>query len=351
MKKIVLTSLFCLFSSPEVFAVSEIEISGEMDATASVWTLPTGERGNSAFGIPSLFLDLSVPLKRDDLLFVSLEGAEQTDGLTDRFEVGVREAYVDLVSPFQEIRALRFGLIPQTWLEAQYEDYGYRYLGRTSWMMLEKWNYQSFSDLGLSYMAQLPQNFGEWAVTLSNGEGGRHAENGSHKEMSLFVRFFKWSAWGLSFNYVRGNYDVYGEDIGVKERVQAQVSYGSEDRWRVTLEYLGTKDPADAISDFDMAEGVDVISLAGQVVRGQAGSLYAVFKTGPESELMLRYDYLDPVVGEDDKSLQMTLLALSYRLTEDVRVAVVVDHTTYGESFAPGVRDRSKFGLATQVLF
>lgn len=346
-----LGSLFCLFISSAALALSEIEISGEMDVTASVWTLPTGERGNSAFGIPSLFLDLSVPLKQDDLLFVSLEGAEQTDKLTDRFEVGVREAYVDLVSPFQAIRALRFGLIPQTWIEAQYEDYGYRYLGRTAWVMVEKWNYQSFSDLGMAYMSQLPHDFGEWAVTLSNGEGGRHAENGSHKEMSLFVRLFKWSPWGLSLNYVRGNYDVYGEDVGVKERIQAQVSYGSEDNWRVALEYLGTTDPADAISDFEMAEGVDVTALAGKAVRGQGGSLYAVFKTGPDAELMVRYDYLNPAVGEDDKSLQTALLALSYKVTEDIRAAVAVDHTTYGEEFAPGVRDRSKFELAAQVVF
>ncbi|UXR65223.1 hypothetical protein EZJ49_03035 [Bdellovibrio bacteriovorus] len=62
MKKIVLGSLFCTFACTQALALSEIEISGELDVTASVWTLPTGERGNSAFNVPSMFMDINVPL-------------------------------------------------------------------------------------------------------------------------------------------------------------------------------------------------------------------------------------------------------------------------------------------------
>lgn len=351
MKKIVLGSLFSVFVCSQAVALSEIEISGELDVTASVWTLPTGERGNSSFNVPSMFMDINVPLKDDNLLVLSFEGSEEKETSPNRFDVGLREAYLDVVSTFSGMKALRLGLIPQTWQEAQYQSSNYRFLGRTAWAITEKWKYLSYSDLGVSFMSELPHDYGEWAVSLSNGEGAEEEEKGPHKEAALFVRFFRWSPWSLSFNYVRGNYEVYGGSVGLKERVQALISYEEQGRWSVALEFLDSKDPADAISDFKMADGVDVTSLSGESVHGQGGSLYAVVHTGPKAEVMLRYDYLNAAVGEKGKDLQTGLLALGYQVTEDIKAAVAVDYTRYAEEFAPGVRDRSRVEFAAQVLF
>ncbi|WP_374028041.1 hypothetical protein ACES2J_04665 [Bdellovibrio bacteriovorus] len=351
MKKIVLGSLFSLFASTQALALSEIELTGELDATASVWNLPTGERGNSAFAVPSLFLGLHIPLQEDNLLVVTMEGSEQKDISPNRFDVGVREAYLDLVSVFEGMQALRAGLIPQTWQEAQYENYQYRFLGQTAWSMTEKWKYLSYSDLGVSFMSQLPHDYGEWALNLTNGEGAEEKEEGPHKEFTLFARFFKWSPWSLNLSYVRGSYDLYGADVGLKERIQGLLAYEREDEWMVALEYLATKDPADALRDYEMADGVDVTALSGQSVRGEGASLYAVVHTGPKAEILVRYDYLNPVVGEDGKDLQTAILALGYQVTDDIKAALAVDHTKYGEEFAPGARERSKLELAAQVLF
>lgn len=351
MKKIVLGSLFSLFVTTQVLALSEIELTGELNATASVWNLPTGERGNSAFEMPSLFLGLNVPLQDDNLLVLTLEGSEKKSASPSRFDVGVREAYLDLVSVFAGMQALRVGLIPQTWQEAQYENYQYRFLGPSAWSMTEKWKYHSYSDLGLSFMSQLPHDYGEWAMNLTNGEGAEEAEEGPHKEVTLFVRLFKWSPLTLSLGYVRGNYDLYGVDVGLKERIQGLLTYEVKDRWLLALEYLSTRDPADAIRDYSMVDGVEVTSLSGQAIRGEGASVYAVVHTGPKAEILVRYDYMNPVVGESGKELQTAILALGYQVTDDIKAALAVDHTKYGEDFAPGARERSKLELAAQVLF
>lgn len=349
MKKIVFGSLFFLLNSFPAMALSEMDISGELDVTASVWSLPTGERGNSSFNIPSLFLDVEAPLEAGNLLSVRLEGVERSSLTTQRFDVGVREAYLDVVSVFQGMKALRLGLIPQVWQEAQYQDYSYRFLGATAWAMTEKWKYLSYSDLGVSFMSQFA--LGEWAVSLVNGEGAQGEEEGPHKEASLFVRFMGWSSWGLSLGYVRGNYETYGADVALKERAQALLTYRSEGNWSMGLEYLHVQDPADALRDLNMVEGIDVTDLSGKAVRGQGASLHAVLHSGPKSEVLLRYDYLRPVVGEEKKDLQTAILALGYQVSEDIRAGLSVDHTRYGENFAPGARERSKLEFAAQVLF
>ncbi|WP_413944199.1 hypothetical protein [Bdellovibrio sp. HCB-162] len=351
MKKNILCSLFLLFASSHSWALSEIELTGELDATASVWNLPTGQRGNSAFGVPSLFLNLNAPLKDDNLMVLSFEGSEEKTSSAERFDVKVREAYLDVVSIFQGMYALRFGLIPQTWQEAQYETWTYRFLGQDAWAMTEKWKYQSYSDLGMSFMSELPQDMGEWAFTFSNGEGAEEKEGGPHKEASLFARLTMWAPWTVSLNYVRGNYDKYGEDVGLKERIQAMVTYEKADEWLAGLEYLAAKDPADALRDLKMAEGVDVTALSGEAVSGQAASFFTIIRTGPKAEVMLRYDYLNAVTGEDGKDLQTVIASLGYQVTEDIKAALAVDHTRYGSDFAPGARDRSKVELAAQVLF
>jgi len=338
-------------------ALSDIEVSGEADFAARVHILPTGDRGNSEFAMPTFLLNLDVPLKEANLLKVQLEGGEdkskdeETLGKdTARFGVEVREAYLDLVSLFENLKVLRLGLVPQPWQEAQYEDWEYRFLGRQGYVMTEKYKYLNYSDMGLSFMAELPKDLGEWAFSIMNGEGRNEEEVGPHKDFGLFVRF-EGTEWSLSLNYLRGSYDNYSEEIGLKERAQGMVLYKLEDQWLAGLEYLYSQDPANVITTLKMADGVDVTGLAGQAVRGQGASLFTQFATGPKAQIMLRYDYLLPVMGDSSKNLNSVVGALSYQVTDDVRSALSIDHTTYGEDYGVGVRESSSFELAAQVLF
>lgn len=350
MKKHSLLILFCIFVGSSAQALSEVELSGELNVNLALWNLPTGQRGNSAFQVPSLFVDLDAPLKDDNLLVLRFEGSEEQSTTNDRFNVKVREAYLDLVSVFRGMHAFRIGLIPQVWQEAQYESYGYRFLASEAWAITEKWNYLTPSDLGFSFMSELPADLGEYALTFSNGEGVREKEQGPHKEASLFGRFVFNENWRMHLGYVRGSYEKYGEDNGLKERVQALISYQSENAG-AGLELLFTQDPAEAFADYRLADGADLSALSGSAVRGQGASLFTTFKTGPLAELMLRYDYLNAASGEQGKDLKTALIALSYWVHSDIRMALMTDYTWYGDEFAPGVRDQSKIALSSQVLF
>lgn len=339
------------FVSMHAFALTDLELSGEADISAAVSQLPTGSRGNSAFSIPAFFLKMDAPLKEENSLVTTLEGSEEKIGAQERFNVRLREAYVDLVSIFAKPQALRFGLFPQPWQEAQYEIYPYRFLGKDAWTITEKWNYLNYSDLGFSYSSSLPSDIGDWAFSVSNGEGAYEKENGPHKEASLFARFYFAENWRLMANYLRGNYELYGEDINLKERIQAAVIFESKNVWTIGLEYLATQDPADSFEKLNMAEGVDLLAQTGQVVRGQGVSLFTVVSTGPKAEVMLRYDYLNAAIDVESKDLQTFLLSLGYQVSEDIKAALVVDYTKYGNDFSPGMRDRSKITLASQILF
>ncbi|MGZ3770801.1 MAG: hypothetical protein ACXVCP_17345 [Bdellovibrio sp.] len=350
MKKNIIYVILSFFVSLQASALTDIETTGEVDMAASVWNLPTGERGVSAFGVPSLFLNFGVPLKENNFLDITLEGSEQKLEGTDRFMVQVRHAYLDVVSPFENGQVLRLGLIPHPWQEAVYEFWPYRFLGRDAWTITEKWKYLNYSDMGLSYISELPQDFGEWSITLTNGEGINRKETGPHKDAFLFARFSFLNPWSLSLGYARGNYEAYGEHLGLKERIHALLVYEQKKSWTVGLEYLEAKDPADAI-DANMVEGVQVTSLLGQAVKGQGGSFFTIISTGPKAELMLRYDYMNAVTDVKGKDLHTIIASLGYQVSDDIKAALSADYTKYGDDYALGFRDRSKIELATQVLF
>ncbi|MFM6928698.1 MAG: hypothetical protein ACKOX6_09545 [Bdellovibrio sp.] len=352
MKKMTFMLLFLFFVSMQALALSDIEITGEADLNGVGFLLPSGQAGHTEFQVQSLLLDFNIPLKEGNLLYVSLEGAQKRTETGESFLVNTREAYLDLVNVFEGMHGLRLGLIPHSWLEAHYEDWDYRFLGHMGWSISEKWRYSSYSDLGVSFMSELPSSLGEWAISVVNGEGRDQDNAGPHKEGSLFFRFTTWAPWMVSLNYVHGTYEQYGADVAAKERIQVAVVYKPEEQnYKVGLELLDAHDPADAITDGKIADAVGVTGLTGQAVHGLGGSLYTVFSTGPKAEVMVRYDYLNAVVGDPDKTLQSGIVALGYQLTEDIKTALAVDHTLYGDNYGPGVRDTSKVELAAQVLF
>ncbi|WP_413575450.1 hypothetical protein ACLVWU_14040 [Bdellovibrio sp. HCB290] len=354
MKKSFLTVFLSVFVCGQAFALSDIEISGEADMNALVNLLPTGEAGESEFRVPSLLLNFSVPLKDDNLLYVSFEGAQKRndDANTESFIVNTREAYLNLVSIFEGAHGLRMGVIPQAWLESQYEDTNYRFLGETAWGITEKWKYQSYSDLGMSFMSELPAGLGEWSLTVVNGEGRKQDSAGPHKEGSLYFRFTNWTPFAISLQYIHGTYEQFGEDVAAKERIQTAFLYKPEDSVaRMGIELLDTHDPADAINENEMADGVDVTDMLGESVHGLGGSAYVVISTGPKAEVMIRYDYLDAVVDKDGRDMQTAIVSLAYQVSDDVKTALAVDRTWYAENYGKGIRDASKIELAAQVLF
>ncbi len=333
------------------WALTDIEISGEVSLAAQVYQLPTGQRGDSAFLVPSFVLGIEAPLKEGNLLVASFEGAEKRQSSTQEFDVYSRTVYLDVVSIFQGSQALRLGLVPRTWLASQYEDWSYRFLGETGKAMTEKYRYSSLADLGVVYMSQFSGQWGEWAFSLTNGEGAEKAETGPHKDFGFFWRSLLDSPWTFALSYTRGSYEGMDDSFSTKERIQGMVTYHKEDQWMVGLEVLDTHDPAEAVRDLKMAGEVDVTNWLGQSIHGRGASLFTEVSTGPLAKVMARYDFLQPAEGLSNKSMSSAFVGLSYQVTEDIRSAVVFDYSKYDDGYGLGVRDQSKLEFATQVLF
>jgi len=356
MKKLILilfagTLTGILISGPSCWALSELEVSGELDALGEIYLAPSSKSGQSAFSVPSFFLNFIAPLKDGNSLVATLEGTNRRDPTDHRFQVETRYVYLDLVSPFQDsLHALRLGLIPQPWHEAQYADWEYRFLGPTEWVMTEKFKYLSASDLGASFRSELPHDAGDWALTVLNGEGTAADELSPHKEASVLLRWTLWDPVIVTLNYIRGSYNQYASDIALKERIQAQVTYHHEDQWLAGVEFLDAHDPADVINDLGMADEVDVTALLGQSVHGQGASVFTQISTGPKAQIMFRYDYLNPVLGQK-MDINTWMAALSYQLTGDIRLALAGDYSKYGSQFGYDRQEQSKVEIATQVVF
>ena len=351
MKKIIILIFILNLFSIHSHALTDVEVSGEIDFSASAWNLPTGERGNSAYTVPTMFLNIEAPLQNDNLFFLRMDGSEEKTTATDRFALAVREAYLDVVSPFQTGKSLRLGLMPDPWIEAVYEAWPYRFLGETGWAITEKWKYMNFSDAGFTYRSAIPDTQGEWAITLVNGEGASEKEEGPRKDGSVFVRFVPIQKWVVALNYLYGAYEKYDADFNKKERYQALVSYDSGTSWQFGLEYFKAQDPADAVRVNKMAEEVSVVDLTGQSIVAQGASFYTIVDTGPLAETFLRFDYLQPVEGLPGREIKTAMTGVGYRFAEDIKLALSVDYTEYGKDFAPAERDRSKLQAAAQVLF
>lgn len=352
MKKVV------LFVFLSIFGVSgfaqNVEVGGEVNIHLSTWQLPTGQRGVTEFDISTLFFDVDALLAHDNVFHLRFEGRDQSQntstGEGDRFSIGVREAYLDLLNVLPGFRALRLGLVPQPWQEAQYQIWNYRFLGKNGWGITEKWGYLNYSDFGLTYMSRLPRNWGEFAFTLTNGEGVQNPGEGHQKEAAVFIKFFAGQPFSLSFNYVHGQYDLYGQGVNKKERIQTLLAYEGM-VWKWGLEAMLSQDPGNALRDLKMAEGVDVTDILDQNVTGQALSAFVVYNINEKSDVMTRFDYLNAATDLSGKTLKTFILAYGYQYSESLKFAVAGDYTQYDEGYGVGVRDASKLDLSVQVLF
>lgn len=352
MKKRMWALIFVILGSSYSYGVADMDISGEFNGTFQMGILPTSDRGQSSFLMPSLFVDFEAPLQEGNLLRLTLEGSEQGSSTVDsRFLMRVREAYVNIVHPFVGNQFLRLGLIPQIWQESQYEDVSYRFLGTEAWAITEKWGYLNYSDLGLTYFSEDYDGRYQWALSFSNGEGVREKETGPHKDAALFAQVNLCDVWKVSMNWVYGSYEKYGTQGSRKERQQMLVSYQPSELFQFGLELLRAEDPADAVQDYKMAESVDASGFLGQDVIAEGGSLFAVMGVGSSSEALLRYDYLNAVTSAKEKDLRTAMIAYVYRWTDDMKLALAFDQTQYGSQFRAGVRDRSKVEVATQIFF
>ncbi|MGZ3743070.1 MAG: hypothetical protein ACXWRE_12880 [Pseudobdellovibrionaceae bacterium] len=339
-----------LSSAEKSLAMSEISFSGELDAALTLKQLPTRDQGVTAFSLPYLKLDIEAPLKDNNEIFLELESAEYRDATSKRFDTQLKEAYLSLTSLFPPGGELRYGLIPDLYIEIQREQWDYDYWGVNSSLPLIKYKYTSWADLGGMYQGEFADDWGHWALSVTNGEGMQSDEIGPRKQAQIIIGLTKIAPFYAMFSYVYGGYDNFDDSFNKKTRLLAHLSYEFS-KGLLALEYYATQDPADAITAGAMAGGVDVSALHATSVEGQGATLLGRLGLNENTNLFLRADWLSPVKQEKEKNLKALSTGISYDSSEDIRWALAYEYTDYSNEFAASIRDQSQLVLATKVIF
>ena len=336
--------------SSSSYAVTEVGFSGELDVAFNFKQLPTRDQGVTAFSLPRLNLDIEAPLRDNNEIFLRLESSEYRDGTSKRFDTQLKEGYLSLTSMVPARSELRYGLIPDFYIELQREQWDYDFWGASSLVPLIKYKYSAWSDLGAMYQGELPDDWGQWALSATNGEGYQSDETGQRKQAQLLVGLTKAAPFYAMLAYTYGSYDDYDSTFNVKTRLVANVSYEFS-KGLLALEYFATQDPADAITVGKMAANVDVTALHATVVSGEGANLFGRWDVTEKTDLFMRVDYLAPVKTEKNKNLKAVSAGVSYDSSEDIRWALAYEYTDYSDDFSASIRDESQLVLATRVSF
>lgn len=326
-------------------AFTDINFAGELDIATTIHQFPTRDQGTMAFSIPSLKLDIEIPLRDNNQFFIELESAEYRDDKSKRHDTQVRQAYLSVMSALPEGAELRYGLIPDPWIEREKEQWQYDFWGMNSYLPLIKYKYSSWSDLGLMYKAELPEDWGIWALSATNGEGAVSEETGPNKQVQFLLGLTKKAPFYFMLSYVQGAYENFDEKIKEKRRLLAHFSY-EEGGNLLALEYFDLKDPADVI-----ANGADLSAVNGTSVSGQGVSVFGKLHVAQNWDLFLRADWLNPVKEDAEVSLISLIGGASFEMSEDILWALSYESVQYGEHFSASPRDEGRFVVATRVSF
>jgi hypothetical protein len=334
---------------PPVFAESDFTLSGQFNLLGTLKQLPSRDEGVTAFSIPSIRLDLEVPLKESNALQIELESSEFRDATSKRYDTQLKEGYLVMRSllPNAEIE---YGLVPNPWVQYEREEWDYDFWGPTSEQFLIRYKYSSWADLGVVMNGVLENDIGEWAISAVNGEGAETEEIGKYKEFQVIFNLQALAPFFLTAGYLQGRYDLIDDSFNTKRRLMVEASYASE-LSLVSLTYYNTQDPADTLTAGTMAGGVDVRTLHGSNVEGQAVSLLARRKFTARTDVFLRGDWLQPVKTRSDATLKALAGGVAFQSTEDLLWVLGAESTTYSETFSTAARDQAQFLLATQVRF
>jgi len=334
-----------LKSTPEVRELTPIQtlplkVGGYLDFVMRAHSLPTSKRGRVDYTVEEMPLRFVLtPMERH-------QATVEHDFANNR----LREANYQMSSLLAETDELQVGVLRRLWYgELEKRTKIFAAAGLELRPLGQKYNYDQENDTGFLYQRRWPEANFVVAVGSLNGEGGVQTENGASKESFLFLRR-DWDYFSVLLFYSSGAYDQYSGAENKKERWQWAMQY-IFDQTELRLEFLLATDPAQAIKDRSIADGVDVISQLGERIHGAATRLQIYQSWRPQWGILGQYDYVQPDRQQRLKNFGQWTLGAAYQWTPRVQSWLAWNQGDYGSEHLASTRESKRISFATRLNF
>lgn len=333
----------------------KVKLSGRAYLRYS-YELAPGAQNFNEFALDRLYLQ-SEYFATDKVRFQATLDAADTRNSTGNnvFLAETKYAFAEVKDVLAPGVWFRGGIIPLAFVPYEEDLWGYRVQGLVA---LDRWGYQTSSDLGVAVGGNLPAKHGSFQVNVNNMEGYKAKEIGKRKELQArltvnpLASLGGWAAGLFVTGYGSyGEYDDTGLHPRTRSRVLGQVGIQTA---QLTLagDYFVVRDTnAKAKARFSSV-GTD------SVVSGQGVSIFGALNMGlfahpaDSVELVWRYDHIDPDKDVDANSLNLYIAGAAYKWTKTIKTLADYEAVTYAANFtSPGVGKAPERRLKLQTEF
>jgi hypothetical protein len=276
----------------------------------------------NAFDLTRFYVTLTPSLSEKVALKFTSDFYRADDGF---MRLALKHGFVEFKNLLYPDSSVLFGQHDIPWVPYEEGLWGYRFQGT---VFPDREGYLTSTDVGVGLKAKIPQGYGDYHISLVNGEGWKAKEVNRYKDIqarltikplaknsqlkNLFVTGF-----GLF-----GVYDKNGNDeLDKRIRAIGQVGFKNE---KVTLvgEYLIAQDPSDKMvkKHPSLKE-----KKPGEVSNAAGFSAFTELNASlvglPNSWAVIgRVDQLDPDVDLDDNSDSRLIAGISYRANKNLQL-------------------------------
>lgn len=350
--KIKTALVFIVFFGSQVGLAQWNEITGEIGSAWSYAQKPSALKDQSAYRVPLGILGGKFDFEDDVGAVVEASYGRTRETATGRAQFQIEKVYLQ-VDEISETVSMRFGQIPNSWVEVQEQESPFAYyLGSTYQPISVRLNEVNRADSGISVLQTWSTSSLE--ISLTNGEGAGQDEKGARKELQVFYQLNSVQEaeldgrWLLALGLVEGGYDNIDASISQKERLLFFLKYEKPQQAWASLELMGSKDPVDGINQ-KVGDQVDLTDLGGLVARGSGGGLEIGSWLGEKTAAQVKYEYWNPAQGVDARGLTSRMLGFHFFPRQHLQFSLAWIQVQYEKNHSVLIRDSEEVAFGARL--
>lgn len=252
-------------------------------------------------------------------LTTDLYRGSETNTYYKGFGVRMKFVYLEyILNPW----SFRFGLIPGPFHATEEAAWKYRGVAQTP---TDRYGYFSTADLGATVTYELPEKYGDLALSILNGKGFTNPETDKYKDVVLRATVKPlpsentWKNLSLSgFTYL--GYENGTRHAGLPKNRYGALAYFSHRSFSVGAEYISR---VDAPSHPDTTVTGTVLSIVSEI--------FSPWEELSKHSLIFRYDRVDPNTAQSKDGYDFVIVGLTYK--PNARVTFSLNYQgTFGDA-------------------